>query len=114
MELFCKIFINSTLGDNQFINWLSRQISAEKEFGVVKTSTLHIDIMHNEDFDPVKLQQEDKFLYYPIYVEVEPIGNDEKQFIEEVGILLQVIWDGGADAVAACDFEDKLPSKVVS
>ncbi|MEU0853511.1 hypothetical protein ABZ387_37220 [Streptomyces flaveolus] len=52
------------------------------------------------------------FLQWPTVLECEaPAGTPAEEVVQAVAAVLEALWGGGFKAVAACDFEDKLPAR---
>ncbi|HEC85944.1 MAG: hypothetical protein DRR19_14390 [Candidatus Parabeggiatoa sp. nov. 1] len=44
---------------------------------------------------------------------MEPFDNIKQEYyVASIAMLLKALWDIGAKAVAACDFEDELPYEI--
>jgi hypothetical protein len=88
------------------------QGSIEGQFrDAVSLSACEVDVERNPDFDTAKCDLPgDGFLYYRCFLEIEPKpGIEFRDYVVEVARLLECLWEGRVPAVAACDFEDKLP-----
>lgn len=112
-SLYCKIFVDAP-DRNELADTVAEAFGIERHGWEVDTDWSEIDIVRNDDFDPEKSQaaHRSSFLYFPFYIELEPLeGTSEDSYIENAGHLLRTLWNRRWRAVAACDFEDVLPSK---
>ncbi|GHU86771.1 hypothetical protein FACS189476_00650 [Spirochaetia bacterium] len=72
--------------------------------------SFEIDILKNNDFDESKSKEyPDGFLYFPFVIEYfsNEIFNDAD--IYNTKIILEKLWENNFPAIAACDYENKLP-----
>lgn len=113
MDLYCKIFVNTELSSDQFIDWLSDRFIGEVDGRSLVTPIFEIDVIGNGDFDKDKVSDPKGFVFYPYYLEIDESDDvDVKVYVSEVSRLLELLWSVGTDAVAACEFEDELPKKI--
>ena len=73
METYCKIFLNTTRDRDQLLADILSLISADS-FVIYnfENSLLDGDLNKNDEFDADKsLNQEDGFLYYPYYLDID-------------------------------------------
>lgn len=110
-NLYCKVYVDSQAKKGQLLDLLARMISGTIKMRTLSSPDLQIDLVVNEDFDEAKrLSKQDQFLFYRYYLDVEPTeGVALEQYVRSVGVLLEGLWQSGCKAVAACDFESKLP-----
>lgn len=112
-NLYCKIYINTAHSRGAVLEFLSKIVSGVIcHRRTVASRYLDLDVVVNKSFSVPGLNNEDEFLSYPIYLDVEPNSRASAiEYIVAVSELLQGLWAAGFDAVAACDFEDKLPRR---
>jgi hypothetical protein len=110
-DLFCRVNIDARLPHNQFVNFLARRVGGTSEWNLVSSRELDIIVDENDVFDPaMSVSGEDRWLYFPYTLEIDPIaGVSSQDYIAAVANLLTSLWSAGMDAVAACEFEDELP-----
>jgi len=110
-NLYCQVFVDSQAEKGQLLDLLARITSGSINMETVSSPELQIDLEDNEDFDEAKrLSKQDQFLLYRYYLDVEPTEAVAlEQYVQSVGGLLEGLWQSGCKAVAACDFESKLP-----
>lgn len=110
-DLDCKIYLNSRRPPELLAADLQRSLG-----GTIERATLHlpigdIDIRANEEFDENESNTfPDGFLYFAAFVELYPrpdVPLDDR--IDAVGSILELLWNTGTPAVAACDYEERLP-----
>jgi hypothetical protein len=113
-DLFCKIYVLSEFNRFQLAEFSGSQLNGITEGKFVSTNNLEIEFRDNEDFDPEKCRDLN-FLFYPIYLEIEPKENTKPlDYKNDIGKLLISLRNNGSQAIAACDFEDDLPIKTVT
>ncbi len=113
-SLYCKIFIDSECDMDFLINKINELVSGQKKlFRTIDTEFGELDVNKNEDFDSEKrCIKPNGFLYSRYYLDVEPNEQIEQEdYIANISKLLQDLWKSDFEAVAACDFEEELPSK---
>jgi hypothetical protein len=112
-NLYCKIFIDSDKEKDTVTDEICTITSGKKEMFGISTNSMDIDVRRNEDFNETKrAKDQDGFLYSRFYIDVEPKGNiKQDEYISDVSKLLEELWSMEYNAVAACDFEEKLPRK---
>ena len=111
----CKICIFTEMSKSELIGCVSNLINGQVYVRSIISNIIEVDIFTNEDFDREKLYNEDGFVYYPFYLEIQPskVNIDISIYIDEISSLLQNLWNDYNDAVVACDFEDKLPKNKI-
>lgn len=73
------------------------------------TQWCDISVQKNREYDDEHYLVDPKnFLYWKYYLDIEPNNIEENEYIKKVSNLLGYIKDHCNDAIAACDFEDKL------
>ncbi len=113
MDLYCKIFVGSDLSRDELFTRLAAVVRGEQKVSTLYGEHLELDVRPNKDHDPARFEPNyDGFVYSPFFLETEPReGASEDPYIEAVGEVLESLWQMGASAVAACDFESRLPRK---
>src|SRR5690606_12348537 len=100
------------LSKDALINLIAHVTGGLVHLRTVSSTRLEIDVVRNDEFDAVRKQNVNGFLFYPYYLDVEArSGVEREQYIDAVRELLQSLWRASADAVPACDFEDELPKR---
>ena len=103
--------MDSQADKSQLLDLIANIISGSIKMRTVSSPELQVDLVVNEDFDETKrMQGEDQFLFYRYYLDIEPNEDvPRERYVESVGNLLEGLWRSVCKAVAACDFEGKLP-----
>lgn len=111
--LYCKIFIDTDVPDETVLEKISTITAGIIDQWTVYADWSEIDFVDNDDFDEHKRNQKpDGFLFYRYYIEMSPNEHvAAPDYIQHVADLMEKMWQEGWKAVAACDFEDKLPQK---
>jgi hypothetical protein len=110
MSLYCKIYLDTDLSKDKVLELIAQITSGRSQMRTVSSAHCEIDVVLNEDFDDEKKrEEEDGFLFYPYYLDVEPAnGAVRERYVESIGQLLEGLWNSGCRAIAACDFESEL------
>jgi hypothetical protein len=113
-DLFCTVYVLSELDRFQIATLIGSQLGGNVNGKFISTAQVEIEIRENEDFQPDRHQEKD-FLFYPIYLEIEPNENAEAfDYIAEVKEILEILDKRGCKSVAVCDFEDQLNAEADS
>jgi len=112
-DLYCKIYVDTDMSKNQFLDFIAKTINGYIELRTVFHPFFEIDVVNNQDASPLQaISYVDVFLYYPYYLDIEPLDNIKREaYIASIAMLLMTLWDIGSKAVAACDFENELPKQ---
>jgi len=104
--MYCKIFVNYQGDKTTLLDALAKELQAES----IDVNTLlfpwgDLYIGRNDEYDPKKVQRTDGFLYYPYLLDMEiTITN----YVAITDTILDYLRQQGVEAVAACDYEEKL------
>lgn len=113
-DLYCKIYIKTELSKEVLLNQIAVAVNGSVIIRTITTENMEIDLVENEDYSSEISNKPDEFLYYPFYLEIDPIVEinfSRQTYIETISKLLKSLWKEAGDAIAACDFEAQLPSK---
>ena len=117
-NLFCKVFVDADIPKEKLVKLVALAVSGSIErignvTGIISVPRSELEIRENEDFHVIRRNEpSDGFLYFRYYIEVDALP--DQQFESQVALvshLLRSLWAHGLPAVAACDYEDKLPLK---
>jgi len=114
-DLYCKVYVDSSNESSDFLAFIAKVVKGNISLRTVENDLLEITVFKNEDYEKDKTTDVDGFVFFPYYLEIEPVDESSvssEEYKSLIGDLLEALWDKGADAVAACDFEDKLPKKL--
>jgi hypothetical protein len=113
--MFCRIYLSGTSIDSKE---LLTSLGILLKAGIIDGRYLEkkgysIEIRSNDDFDAIKEKEyPDGFLYFPFSAEIDFQDKVTEVYAsEEVGIILNYLWEKRYTAIASCDFEDLLPEK---
>ncbi len=114
MDLFCRINVQSELPFREFVAFIARCAGGSGRMNAVTSKSLDISVFENDDFDADKSRAgKDRWLHFRYTLEVDPLaGVPPSDYVAAVGALLEAHWSACSEAVAACDFEDRLPRNV--
>ena len=108
-DLYCKIYVNSSWSKTELLNQLSNIVQGEVSLRSIESKIMEIDVIVNDDYDKDKVAQKDGFVYYPYYLEIDSVeGVNSSDYIEAIKGMLKDLQRLCANAIASCDFEDKL------
>jgi hypothetical protein len=106
---YCKIYIDTEMSKSELISYIKSLIKGKVFLRSITSEIVEIDVIQNDDFNSSKRLEEGGFVYYPFYLEIEPIKKKiNRKYINEICNLLVNIKMKCRDAVAACDFEEWL------
>ena len=89
-------------------------VQGEVSLRSIESKTMEIDVMENDEYDKNKASQEDGFVYYPYYLEIDAVGGiNSSTYIETISSMLEELRNSCANAIASCDFEDRLTVKAI-
>lgn len=110
MNLYCKIFVNARMSRGDLVRLVRDGIGGAVELGhYIDASFCSIDVLINPDASLSAAEDEDRFLYYPYYFEVDVRDEaQECEYVWQVSQVMNLLKGNGIDAVASCDFEDRL------
>ena len=109
-NLYCKMFIDTDLIFEELFALVLKFIGGKKQaVTYICTQWCDISVQKNREYDAEHYLVDPKnFLYWKYYLDIEPNNIEENEYIKKVFNLLGYIKDHCNDAIAACDFEDKL------
>ncbi|MCG8362981.1 MAG: hypothetical protein MJA27_06560 [Pseudanabaenales cyanobacterium] len=113
-ELYCKTYVKTELSKQELLDRIANIVDGQVNIRTIEAEIMAIDLVENEDYDAEKLNETDGFIYYPFYLEIDPVikpSLSRQSYISGISHLLEGLWNELEDAVAACEFEDQLPSK---
>jgi hypothetical protein len=116
-DLYCKIYIDSNLERSDLLTSIADVTKGSISLRSVQSDLLDVTVFSNKDFDKNRSGEIGGFVFYPYYIEIEPVDNvavNSEMYKTSIDILLEALWGMCADAVAACDFEDELTQKIAS
>src|SRR5690606_34438077 len=114
-DLYCKVYVDSSNESSDFLAFIAKVVKGNISLRTVENDLLEITVFKNEDYEKDKTTDVDGFVFFPYYLEIEPVDESSvssEEYKSLIGDLLEALWAKGADAVAACDFEDKPPKKL--
>lgn len=111
-DLYCAIYVNAPVTREELAA-LVLQIAGAENVGryLLRLLSAEVEVRPNEDANErLRGSQENGFLYYPYLLEVDALpGQSIEQQMALVSAILELLWARQFNAVAACDFEDRLP-----
>ncbi|MEV1070015.1 hypothetical protein [Streptomyces sp. NPDC050263] len=107
-DLDCSIYVDSA-SQEAVLKAVERKLGGTTEMNdVLVSSTVRVYVAHN-DYEGDSTDPSD-FIGWPSVLECEILnGVNEETYMEDIGASLSALWETGFRAVAACNFEDRLP-----
>ena len=112
-DLSCQIFVDTCSSFSELLQDLGSLLGVPIESREITTAVLSLDVNRNTDWDSARFSATlDGFVYSRYYLDVFPADKvPTRRYIAEIVRILEFFWCKGDSAVAACDFEDRLPAK---
>jgi hypothetical protein len=109
-ELYCKIFVDTQLFNEQLISLLATLLKTTSHGAYVENNYLLITVNRNEDRnDILKNNLQDGFLFYQYYLDIEPSKTTNFElYLQQLKFLVAELRSKGMSVVPSCDFEDEL------
>ena len=103
-DSFCKIFLDAP--DRSLVmGKLSQVLEGEFRRRTMELADATLDVLANSDAGSA-----DDFVAWPVVAEMEKNeAASWEQYVALVSRVITAMWDSGIPAVAACDFEERLP-----
>ncbi|MEU2972415.1 hypothetical protein [Nocardiopsis alba] len=104
IDPYVKIFVDK-------IDKTTAKELLKNEFnGEFDVNSMHLDNLIVEARNNIEAKKgpEEDFLFWPIIVELES-ESEPNALISETSRVLEMLWNSGFPAIAACDFENLLP-----
>lgn len=106
--LYCKIFV-AKADENSVRRVASSVFQVTFDKDPIRISDSLVEVRSNEDSAGDGSFSED-FLFWPVLVECELEDHSSLPTLtDQVTRLLRAFWEASLPAIAACDFEDRLP-----
>lgn len=105
---YCKIFVHGPANARELIGAVEEATGQTASGASIFIGRSTIDIRENEDRDDSKM---DRFVHWPFYLDAGPddMSTDES-LVPLITTVLEHLWGKSWSTVAACDFEEELPS----
>ncbi|AFZ24726.1 hypothetical protein Cylst_2517 [Cylindrospermum stagnale PCC 7417] len=111
-DLACMIYAD--INENELAEKLRRLLSQKNYNASFFLDDNEILVIKNLSFDSIQRQQfPDGFLYFQQIIEIFPDETKTVSLENQIALvsrILQYLWSEGVPAVAACDYENKLPN----
>lgn len=106
-NLYCKVFLYSTLETEDLYDFIAGVISGKKEaIRTIKTDWGEMDLRENKEYKDTGIND---FLFWPYYLDVEPYeGVEQSVYFSEMKDFLKNLRRSRIAAVPSCDFESEL------
>jgi hypothetical protein len=103
-DSFCKIFLDAP-DSSLVMGTLSQVLGGEFQRRAMELADATLDVRSNSDAGSA-----DDFVAWPVVAETaKNEAASWEQYVALVARVITVMWDSGIPAVAACDFEERLP-----
>lgn len=110
-DLYCKIYVDAPI-DKEALKQVLLEISGGRLVALtVTTDFFELSVFRTR---PGALCGLDDFLYWPYYLEIEPVndGTDEEVYMSALASMIRELEARGFGAVPSCSFEDRLQSRI--
>jgi len=102
----CKIFVDAEIADAELMGLVAQLLFGSNG----GCDGCEAGIVMNEDYDPNRRRQfPEGFIYFRYYIDLYIDDSAKIDRAEVVSNVLEGLWDWGFPAVAACDYEERLP-----
>jgi hypothetical protein len=111
--LDCKIYVDGAPSTTGLIRWIANAVGGTPTDDSARAPGLEMIVEENDEADSrAKMDKKRGFLFFDHFVEVyfAPVADLDHR-VAEVSKVLDHLWGLGRPAVAACDYEDKLPRR---
>ena len=108
-NLYCQLFVDCSLSSVQLLREIVGIVGGEACSYTVAAGWGEIDVLENDDWDALRTDQEDGFLFYRYSNDV--VAHDmtnRDRYVLGVIELIEGLRAIGCRVVPACDFEDEL------
>jgi|688.fasta_scaffold582262_2 hypothetical protein len=113
MNYYCKLFIDSKMERDAVVGSIASIVKGSIERYSVSCEVAEIDVRSNEEWDIMRVQDANEFLFYRFYADIEPVvGADFEDYLRLVTSIVRELQASGCAAVPACDFEDSIHAKL--
>lgn len=107
-----KLYVQSGRSERDLLGAVAAAVGGRVEPWAVASRSATIEIRSNDEYS-ASATGPDAFLYYPYTADV---WTDDPRislgdYLRTVGAVMQSLAAGGADVVAACPWEDRLPGR---
>ena len=112
MDNFCRIYTTGLLTINDLKFQISELLDLKKtSISNFASEFVHVWITTNDEFDKRReMEFPDGFLYFKYSIEFDFKDEEVKEFqVDLISKTLEWLWEQDMAAVAACDYEEKLP-----
>lgn len=116
MDLSCSIYIDLSYSYYRSLNYLNDNYTLGKidiDYTILSTVyDFYLEENKKNNSKNPELLEEEKFLYFDYVLDCTPTERaTEEECIDSINNLLEKLWSNSLNAVAACEFEDKLLRK---
>ncbi len=113
MELYCKLFIDSSMPKESLESLIVKVVSGDFDGFTISCSVCEIDIQENEEWDSSRVGEPDGFLSARFFADVEPVsGCGPQRYVDMVTNVVRELKRSGCMVVPSCDFEDAIIAKL--
>lgn len=110
-NLYCKVYLKIELEIEELYLYLINLVSGKAEpIRIIKTEWGELDLRKNSDFNFKQIEKDpDDFIFWQYYLDIEPQKDiEESKYISQIAKLLHELNKNNINAVASCDFEERL------
>jgi hypothetical protein len=109
--LYSRLYVHTALELEELLKAVADCLAGEIDRDTVVAPALEADVRRSDDFDEEAVQRDPSdFIHYRYSVEVESTAALAIDgFLEALAKLMKMLESLGANVVAACDWEERLP-----
>jgi hypothetical protein len=102
----CQVFVDADTSERELIGLVAQFLFADGD-----SPGCEAKVARNDDYDSTRRKQfPGGFIYFRFTIDLYVDEDAQPRKIGLVANLLEGLWSWGFAAVAACDFEDRLPN----
>jgi hypothetical protein len=109
-KLYCTIFIDTEQDEDSTTKLIAHFLKGHINGINIESDYIDLSVIQNDERDLVKkLDQDEGFLFFSMYLEVSPTDEKQEQpYKQMVKKLVLFLRQQGFKAIPSCDFEDEL------
>jgi hypothetical protein len=108
-EMYCKVYVDTEMAISALEALLLCAVPGEVRRHTIVGKSIEVDLRRNDEFDSLKRNSEDGFLWFRYLLDVVPReGVSSELYIASIVEVLKLLSVRGCRAVPSCDFEDRL------
>jgi hypothetical protein len=113
-DLYCQIYIDTDFNPSYLLEILGQVFKGSISLRSISCKLFEITLFSNQSANKEKAcSDDDGFLYYPYYLEIEPfdleeLGFTRNAYIAEIKSILSFFSNKKIPSAIACEFENEI------